>query len=118
MLGVERRSRFSLISMVWCASHAAHAALPMWAKMRLPSSPGHGTKSRPSVSPFLVFAVDGAGHVQSSGPGALASSSLRIGAGMPSATSSSRATQRSRHCRRSAPFSAVPRQRSGCSCSL
>src|SRR5690606_8568194 len=36
--------------MVWCASQAAHAGLPMPAWMRLPSSPGQGMKSRPSAS--------------------------------------------------------------------
>ena len=48
--GSSGERRFSLISMVWCASHVAHAGLPMWANTRLPSSPGQGTKSRPSVS--------------------------------------------------------------------
>jgi hypothetical protein len=40
MLRVRGDRRFSLISMVWCASHAAQACLPMLLKMRWPSSPG------------------------------------------------------------------------------
>src|SRR5690606_11260043 len=48
--GSSGESRFSLISMVWCASHAAQPALPMCSNTRLPSSPGQGTKSSPSLS--------------------------------------------------------------------
>src|SRR3546814_13547756 len=50
--GSSGESRFSLISMVWCASHDAQPALPTLANTRLPSSPGQGTKSRPSASLF------------------------------------------------------------------
>ena len=40
--------RFSLMSIVWCASHCCHAGFETFSNTRLPSSPGRGGKSRPS----------------------------------------------------------------------
>ncbi len=48
--GSKATSRYSLISIVWCPSHFCQASFETFSKMRCPSSPGYGGRSRPSAS--------------------------------------------------------------------
>ena len=111
-LGSSGERRFSLISMVWCASQRCQAGLPTCSNTRLPSSPGQGTKSRPSVSRLVD---DRRTRCVACGlPGCGPSSSLRIGAGRPSVPSRRARTQRRSSLSPTRARGCVPRQRSGC----